>query len=414
LKVSARIPSVREIEVDVSPNITIARLKKVICAKLSLEGSITRLLLDGKPLRENSRLSSLKLGSKTLEVDYFWSRQMILWGEEGQARLTNSRVLIAGAGAIGNETAKNLAMLGVHHLTIVDYDVVEISNLSRMLFFDGRDFGKPKSKVLAEKLHLKYPYLDITAIEGRLERIPADVFLNSDIIVSGLDNFASRVFLSSISRRYLIPMIDSGIAGYQCRVQSYIPPENPCPLCPVSGSQYGKLVGLRNPCDAPVEEAKIPSLPTTISLVSSIQTQEAAKVLLGYKAYLRDGMWPEKTGKPLEGIWIADLRYNKYSILQLTKNKNCMICGEHGEASEAVKRLEIPVNEFSRTESRERYLKGLFPDSKIFQLFRLSGGLTTKLSEDSIGKDVVKRGDFLLVTLKRRSGEYSEAVAKLI
>jgi hypothetical protein len=71
------------------------------------------------------------------------------------------------------------------------------------------------------------------------------------------------------------------------------------------------------------------------------------------------------------------------------------------------------VSEFNRTESRERYLKGLFPDSKVFQLFRLSGGLTTKLSEDSIGKDVVKRGDFLLVTLKRRSGEYSEAVAKL-
>jgi molybdopterin/thiamine biosynthesis adenylyltransferase len=412
LKVSAGIPSVRDVEVDISPKATVAKLKQTICAKLSLEPDLTRLLLDGQPLRETSKLYKLQLESKKLEIDYFWSRQMILWGEQGQARLRDSKVLIAGAGALGNETVKNLAMLGVRHFTIVDYDTVEVSNLSRMLFFDKTDFGKPKSKVLAEKLHLKYPHLEITAVEGRLERLPLEVFLNSDLIISGLDNFASRVSLTLTSRRYLIPMVDGGISGYHCRVQSYIPPDDPCPICPVAGNQYGRLVGLRNPCDAPLEEIVTPSLPTTISLVASIQSQEAAKILLGYPAYLKDGEWSETAGKPLEGIWIADLKYNKYSTLELTKNKYCFVCGEHGEAKDTVSRIEVPINELISS-TRSEILKKLFPDAEDFILFNLSREPVTRVPEDSLGKRDLKRGEYLLVTLKRKSGEYSEVVARL-
>jgi len=413
LKVSARIPSVKEVEVNVSPNTTVARLKQIICDKLGLEENLTRLLLRGKPLNEKTQLTKLKLGSEKLEVDYFWSRQMILWGGEGQANLRDSRALIIGAGAIGNEAAKNLAMLGIRNLTIVDYDTVEVSNLSRMIFFDKTDSGRPKSRVLAEKLHLKYPHLKVTAVEGRLEKLPVNVFLDSDIILSGLDNFASRVFLTSISRRYLVPMVDGGIAGYQCRVQTYIPPDDPCPLCPISSSQYGKLVGLRNPCDAPIEDIKIPSLPTTISLVASIQTQEVVKVLLGYKYYLENHSWPETTGKPLEGIWIADLKYNKYSTLKLAKNKNCLVCGEHGEAKDIVLRTEIPLTKLASPAARGRYLRDIFPDSEDFLIFKITGGTPSKLTDDSMHKNTLKKGDYLLVTLKRRSGEYSEAIAQL-
>jgi molybdopterin/thiamine biosynthesis adenylyltransferase len=413
LKVSARIPSIKEVEVNVSPNTTVARLKQIICNKLGLEENLTRLLLKGKPLNEKTQLTKLKLGSEKLEVDYFWSRQMILWGEEGQANLRDSRALIIGAGAIGNEAAKNLAMLGIRNLTIVDYDTVEVSNLNRMIFFDKTDSGRPKSRILAEKLHRKYPHLEITAVEGRLEKLPINVFLDSDVILSGLDNFASRVFLTSISRRYLVPMVDGGIAGYQCRVQTYIPPDDPCPLCPVSSSQYGKLVGLRNPCDAPIADIKIPSLPTTISLVASIQTQEVVKVLLGYKYYLENHSWPEATGKPLEGIWIADLKYNKYSTLKLVKNRNCLVCGEHGEAKDIVIRTEIPLTRLVSPAARGRYLRSIFPDSEDFLLFKIAGGTTSKLTEESMRKDTLKKGDYLLVTLKRRSGEYSEAIAQL-
>jgi molybdopterin/thiamine biosynthesis adenylyltransferase len=412
LKVTARIPSVTEVEVEVAPRTTVARLKRRLCSILGLEEELTKLLLDGKPLKEEWPVSKLKLESKKLEIDYFWSRQMIIWGMEGQAKLREARVLIAGAGAIGNEAAKNLAMLGISRFTIVDYDAVEISNLSRMLFFDSADSGRLKSEVLAKRLHHKFPHLEITAVQGRLESIPLKVFLESSIIASGLDNFASRVFLSSISRRYLIPLVDGGIAGYQCRVQSYVPPEDPCPICPITSSQYGRLVGLRNPCDAPVEEAKIPSLSTTISLVASIQAQEIAKILIGYDDFLKRGEWPTVTGRPIEGIWLGDLRYNRYSVLKLVKNPNCMVCGEHGESREIVRRIEIPLARLASSGERNKILRDLFPDSEEFLFFNLQQD-SVKMDESSFKRNL-KRGDYILVTLKRKGGGYFEVVAKLI
>jgi molybdopterin/thiamine biosynthesis adenylyltransferase len=398
--------------IDVPSNITVAELKKILCKRLKIEQDLTKLLTNGIPLKENQKISKIKLKSNKLEIDYLWSRQLILWGEKGQVKLGNSNVLIAGAGAIGNEVSKNLAMLGIRKFTIIDYDRVEVSNLSRMVFFDKSDAGKPKSKVLAKKLHNKYPHLQITAIQGKLENLPLKVYLESDIIVSGLDNFASRFFLTSISRRYLIPLVDGGIAGYQCRVQSYIPPNDPCPICPIIREQYGNLVGLRNPCDAPLEEAKTPSLPTTISLVSSIQTQEVTKILLGYDEYLKTAKWPETTGQPMHGIWIADLKYNKYSLLKLAKNKNCMVCGEYGEARNTVQIIDIPIKKLFPANLRNRYLKDIFPESDEFLFFKMSKGKPVRINDDKILKKDLLKGDYLLVTLKRKD-EYIEAIARL-
>ncbi len=412
MKITASIPSVKEVTVDVPSNITVAKLKQILCKKLKIEQDLTKLLIDGIPLKENQKISKIKLKSKKIEIDYLWSRQLILWGENGQAKLGKSRILIAGAGAIGNEAAKNLTMLGIRKFTIVDYDKVEISNLSRMIFFDKSDAGKPKSKVLAKKLHNKYAHLEITAIQGKLENLPLEVYLDSNLIVSGLDNFASRFFLTSISRRYLIPLVDGGITGYQCRVQSYVPPNDPCFICPITREQYGNLVGLRNPCDAPIEEAKTPSLPTTISLVSSIQTQEAAKILLGYENYLKTEKWPEKTGQPMQGIWIADLKYNKYSLLKLAKNENCMVCGKHGEARNTVERIDISTQIFYSNDLRNKYLRKMFPDSDEFTFFKMSEGKPIRIDPNKILKKDLKTGDYLLVTLKRKS-EYIEAIIRL-
>ncbi|MEM2107501.1 MAG: ubiquitin-like protein, partial [Candidatus Bathyarchaeia archaeon] len=94
MKVTARIPSVTEVEVEVTPNTKVARLKRRLCSILGLEEELTKLLLDGKPLKEEWPVSKLKPEPRKLEIDYFWSRQMIIWGKEGQAKLGKSRVLI--------------------------------------------------------------------------------------------------------------------------------------------------------------------------------------------------------------------------------------------------------------------------------------------------------------------------------
>ena len=417
MKVRASIPSVEEIEVDVSEKAKVADLKQQICDKMVIEPSFTTLLLDGKPLSESSRLADLDLASKRIVVDYFWARHLILWGKEGQSRIRNSVALLAGAGALGNEVAKNLAMLGIKRLLIVDYDTVELSNISRMVFFDKEDLGKPKAKVLAEKLMKKYPHVEIHAYDIPLEKLSLEVFLAADVIVSGLDNVVSRIFLSSISRKHMIPIVDGGVIGYHARVQVYIPPDSPCPICPLPAGHYGELVGLRNPCDAPLEEAKTPSLPTTISMVSSIQTQEALKILVGHQSFVEKGKWPPHLGEPLKGILIADLKFNRYSILELKKNKNCIVCGKEGTASNTVPRFKMAIDEL--TDSTNALATAIesrvgTPKDEIL-LFKINDGKTTKIDANRrLSEYRLNRKNFIQVVFTKKKNEYEEAIVELI
>jgi len=417
MKVRAHIPSVEEVEVYVPRDLKIENLKQTICRRLKIEPEFTRLLLNGKILDERKKLSQFDTRSKKIEVDYLWSRHLILWGKRGQAKIRNSSILIAGAGALGNEIAKNLAMLGVMRLIIVDYDVVELSNVSRMIFFDRSDAGKSKAKVLAQKLHRKFPRTEIVAYDCALEDIPLGTFLESDVIICGLDNVASRIFLASISRKYSIPMVDGGIIGYQARVQVYVPPDAPCPICPLPSSQYAHLIGLRNPCDAPVEEAKTPSLPTTISFVSSLQTQEALKLILGYKEFMESKTWPQQVGEPLKGVLIADLKYNRYSNLDLHRNETCIVCGKEGVGKDLVQKIEIPFKSLRNSASRLRKLvsRQLGEDVEELQLFKINLGelikidYGTKLSVYSMGKDDVVQAIF-----KKKPDEYKEAIVRFL
>jgi len=417
MKIKAHIPSVEELEVYVPKDLKIKNLKLAICRRLKIETEFTRLLLDGKPLDERKKLSQFDVRLKKIEVDYLWARHLILWEKRGQAKIRNSKILIAGAGALGNEIAKNLAMLGVMRLIIVDYDVVELSNVSRMIFFDQSDVGKSKAKVLAQKLHRKFPRTEIVAYDCALEDIPLGTFLESDVIICGLDNVMSRIFLTSISRKYSIPMVDGGIAGYQARVQVYTPPDAPCPVCPLPSSQYAQLIGLRNPCDAPVEEAKTPSLPTSISFVSSIQTQEALKLILGYKDFMESKTWPKYAGEPLKGVLIADLKYNRYSNLDLRRNETCIVCGKEGIGRDIVQKIEIPFKSLRNSASRLWKLvsRQLNEDVEEVRLFKITLGepvkieYGTKLGVYSMGIDDVVQAIF-----KKKPDEYKEAIVRFL
>ena len=172
MRVNASLPSYKQIEVELNPNKTAKDLKGIICKKLGIEPELTRLLAHGKPLPDRTRLSRIK---ETVTIDYLWARHLLLWGLEGQRRIRDSSVLLAGAGAIGNEVAKNLAMLGVGRIIIVDRDTVEMSNVSRMVFFEKSDLGKNKAEVLAKKIHRKYPFVQTIAFRGDLRTIATEI-----------------------------------------------------------------------------------------------------------------------------------------------------------------------------------------------------------------------------------------------
>ncbi|MGB9693716.1 MAG: ThiF family adenylyltransferase [Fervidobacterium sp.] len=357
VEVLASLPSVKEVKIKAKAKWSIKDLKREICREFALEPEYTRLIVDEKFLDENGTIEELNLAGKSVTVDYLWARNFLLWAPEQQQKIRNSTVLIAGAGALGNEVAKNLAMLGVKRLVIVDFDVVEMSNVSRMFLFDIEDVGKPKAEVLGSRITEKYPFVEVYAYTCKLEQLPLENYLMSDVIVSGLDNIASRIFLAAIARKYQIPLVDGGTLGHQGRIQVYIPPDSPCPACNFPPEKYPELVNLKNPCDPKISENKIPTVTTVNSYVASIQAQETLKIILGYKEFQKTGRWPQNTGQPLQGVQIADLKFEKYTIMKLERNRKCIVCGEKGLAK-PVRKLTLALNlTFRSTSELYNYLK---------------------------------------------------------
>ena len=414
MKVKLSIPSVRDIELNVPSTATIDFVKKKACEKLGIEPDLTSILHDRTRIDGNRRIGSLDLQQKPLTVDYLWARHLMLWGPEGQKRLREATVLLAGAGAIGNEVAKNLAMLGIKRLMIIDNDLVELSNTSRMIFFDLKSQGANKAEVLARGIAAKFPYVEAVAWTGALEDLSLEHFLNADVIVCGLDNVLSRIYLSQISRKYSIPLIDGGIVGYRGRVQVYVPPDMPCPLCTYPSAEYGRIAGLRNPCDGPAEETKVPSLPTTISLVSSIQSQEATKVIVGYQGFLKNGTWPKETGEPLRGILMVDLQYNRYSVMEVKRNKNCVVCGDNGLAEKSVPILTISMTDLHDSTSKlyQTVARKMKVKEERVMLFSQGRNRATRIEKrHSLRK--LRIGEGNVITVVAQDGpDYTEAIVK--
>lgn len=405
----------KSIELELSSIKSFIELKEEICKKFEIEPELTNLILNGKKLDESVSIEEIKKFSKEIIVDYLWARHLIIWGKEGQSKIRNANVLIAGAGALSNEVAKNLAMLGIGNLTIVDPDKVEFSNTSRMVFFGLKDLGKFKAESLANNLVNKYPYLKVKFFNTRIEELPISVYLNSNVIVSGLDNLISRMFLSSICTRYKIPLVDAGLNGHQARIQVYVPPDWPCPICQLPASKYGELVNLKNPCDPQIEENKIPMLATTSSLASSIQAHEALKLILGYEEYLKTNKWPESVGKPLKGILLIDLKYNRYSIIELEKNEKCIVCGKEGIGKDKVSRIDLKVNEKTNyLELKELIESKLNEKIEAFYLFETDKNNPIKIDEKVLKTKGLKPGTLLHVIFKNKKEEYNEVVVRIL
>jgi molybdopterin/thiamine biosynthesis adenylyltransferase len=412
MRIRASLPSYKQIEVELSPNKTAKDLKETICKKLGIEPEITKLLVGGKPLLEQTRLYKVK---DTVTVDYLWARHLLLWGVEGQSKIRDSSVLLAGAGAIGNEVAKNLAMLGVGKIVIVDRDVVEMSNVSRMVFFEQSNLGRNKAEVLAKNIHRKYPFVQTIAFRGDLENMPLKFYLDSGVIVCGLDNVVSRIFLTQICRKYSIPFVDGGITGFNGRVHVYLPPDDACPVCMFPPNQYSKIVGLRNPCDAPLEQEAVPSFSTTISLVSSILAQEAIKLILGMEEYRANGKWPESSGQPLRSVLFMDLKNNRYTPMDLKRGEKCFVCGKEGTTREPAQRIDLPFKA-ART-SKEDLEETIRHQVKIHGktlsiLTETSNGTRLLDGHSKLGKTIA-RGDYLRVLAEGKNEEFRESILRL-
>ena len=170
--------------------------------------------------------------TKELSVEErdLYDRQFRLEGWS-QKLVKNSRVLIAGVGGLGCEIAKNLAMLGVGRLDLVDLDIIEHSNLNRQILFAGAKMEEPKAVVAARKLTEINPNVIIKGYYTSLERLDPAVYQAADVVIGGLDSMNARLNLNAQCIRFKKPLVDGGISDYYGHIYTIFPYQNACYEC---------------------------------------------------------------------------------------------------------------------------------------------------------------------------------------
>ncbi|MBN1918374.1 MAG: ThiF family adenylyltransferase [Verrucomicrobia bacterium] len=217
-----------------------------------------------------------------------------------QPLLKAACVLVVGAGALGNEVIKNLALLGVGRLVIVDMDRVELSNLSRSVLFSEADEGLPKAECAARRARDIYPGLDAIPLVGNvLADVGLGFFRSAQVVVGALDNREARVFVNSVCARVGRPLIDGGIEVLNGIVRGFAPPTTACYECTMSQTDWD-LLNKRRSCSLlarrALNEGGTPTTPTTASVVGALQAQEVVKHLHGMDALLGRGFIFEGLG----------------------------------------------------------------------------------------------------------------------
>jgi len=198
-------------------------------------------------------------------------------------RLSASSALILGAGALGNEVAKNLALSGISEMTIVDFDVVERSNLARCVFFTEMDAlqGVEKALCLSRAISSLTPGTKATPVVSRVEDLSEGMFSEHDLVFGCLDNFNARVHANAHSRSSGVPYVDGGMHGMVGRVFVSRPPDGPCLEC-TSNITHSKIAALRYSCTGSSVSFFVPPTPaeiTTTSIVAALAVREGLRAL---------------------------------------------------------------------------------------------------------------------------------------
>ena len=216
------------------------------------------------------------------EEDRFHRFRLIGWWN--QDRLAKANALVVGAGALGNEIVKNLALLGFGRLLVLDMDHVENSNLSRSVLYRAADNGSPKSEVAARSAKGIYPDMVVHHLVGNvIHDVGMGVFHWADICFGGLDNREARLAINRNCYRVGRPWIDGAIEQIQGMARMFVP-DGPCYECTMSDMDW-RLLQRRRSCNLlsreEMEGGKTPTTPTISSIIAGVQCQEAVKFLHG-------------------------------------------------------------------------------------------------------------------------------------
>ncbi len=218
-----------------------------------------------------------------LKRDRLATFEFISWWE--RARVQAARVMVVGAGALGNEALKNLALMGIGNLCIVDFDTIEAANLSRSVLFRAEDGGEKKSLVAARRAKELNPDVRVQYFHGDVNtQIGLGVFRRMDVIIGCLDNREARLAINRFAYRMNKPWVDGAIQELFGLVRVFVPGQGACYECTLT-EQARREIALRYSCPLLARQnillGKVPTTPTISSIIAGLQTQDALKLLHG-------------------------------------------------------------------------------------------------------------------------------------
>jgi molybdopterin/thiamine biosynthesis adenylyltransferase len=217
--------------------------------------------------------------------------KLIDWWD--QLKLSTSKVLVVGAGALGNEVIKNLALLGIGNITIIDFDNVSISNLTRSILFRETDVGSSKAEVARQRVLEINPEINVKAIHGDLEfDIGIGDICEYDVIIGCLDSVNARWAINQLAYRGSIPWINGGIGVAEGEVSFFDPKaDTACYSCSISDNMW-KRRNQRFSCQGmrrDIPEGAVPTTSTMASIVGAVQVHQALLILHGKAELLQSG-----------------------------------------------------------------------------------------------------------------------------
>ena len=215
------------------------------------------------------------------DSDRYHTFGYISWWQQEVVR--NATVLVVGAGALGNEVLKNLALMGIGNILIADFDTIEDSNLSRSVLFREGDRGRRKVDVAAERVKELNSDVNVKTWHGNINyEMGLGVFRHVDAIIGCLDNREARLSINRFSWAVNRPWVDGAIQELMGIARVFWPGKGACYECTLTDLDY-QIINLRYSCPLlarqNILQGKVPTTPTSASIVAAFQTQEALKLI---------------------------------------------------------------------------------------------------------------------------------------
>jgi adenylyltransferase/sulfurtransferase len=231
-------------------------------------------------------------------------RQMLIdgWGETAQENLKNATAFIAGAGGLGSPVAIYLAVAGIGHIKICDFDSVDLTNLNRQILHDHTRMGINKAVSGKYTIERMNPHVKVTALPEMIVAENVDDLIgDADIVIDCMDNFPTRYLLNESALRKGIPLVYGSIRGMDGMLSFIQSPETYCLQCLFP--------------EAPPTEV-FPVLGTTSGVIGCLQAFEAIKYLIGIASNIKGSLLVWNGGKM------------EFRTLKVEKDPDCPTCGD--------------------------------------------------------------------------------------